>query len=128
MSWYPVLAGAPVSLLVMNILLINQFPDQEADTASGKHHWVVRLGVEKAARLYLAVVITSMALLLGLVMTGVLPSAALLSMLPQGLALRAGLQLQAHMHQPSQLEPAIKMTIGSAVLHGVLLSLILWLV
>lgn len=128
MAWYPVLASLPLSLLLMNILLINQFPDREADAASGKHHWVVRYGVEKAARLYLTIVILSMLLLLGMVLAGVLPAAALLGMLPQGVALRAGLQLQEKRNQPQQLEPAIKMTIGSAVLHGLLLSLVFWLV
>ena len=128
MAWYPVWVSLPLSLLLMNILLLNQFPDREADAASGKHHWVVRYGVDKAANLYLLVVIVSMVLLIGMVLLEILPGAALLGMLPQGIALRAALQVQEFKHQPQQLETAIKMTIGSAVLHGALLSLALWLV
>ncbi|MCB1620315.1 MAG: prenyltransferase [Thiothrix sp.] len=128
LSLYPILVGLPLSLLLLNILLINQFPDREADAACGKHHWVVRYGEEPSARLYLFNVLASMALLIGLVLAGTLPEAALLALLPQGQALRAALLLLAHARQPEQLEPAIKMTIGSMLLHGVLLSLILWLV
>lgn len=62
------------------------------------------------------------------VVLDVLPPMALLSALPLGIALRAGLQLVEHAHAPQKLEPAIKMTIGSAILHGMLLSLALWLV
>ncbi|MCB1639303.1 MAG: prenyltransferase, partial [Thiothrix sp.] len=80
---YPVLVSLPLSLLLMNILLINQFPDRAADAACGKHHWVVRCGEERAARLYLLNVLISMLLLTGLVLAGSLPEAALLALLPQ---------------------------------------------
>ncbi len=124
---YPVLVSVPLALLLMNILVINQFPDREADAASGKHHWVVRFGAIVAARLYLAAVLLAGAVLVLLVMLETLPAAALLSLLPVGIALRAALQLLENAQQPTLLEPAIKMTIGSAILHGVLLTLSLWL-
>lgn len=124
---YPVLVSVPLALLLMNILVINQFPDREADAASGKHHWVVRFGATVAARLYLAAVLLAGAVLVLLVMLETLPAAALLSLLPVGIALRAALQLLENAQQPNLLEPAIKMTIGSAILHGVLLTLSLWL-
>lgn len=123
MAWYPVLVSFPLSLLIMNILLINQFPDSQADAASGKHHWVVRFGADVAAKCYLAAVILALTCLLGLIMLGLLPKAALLSVLPLGIAIKAALQLMSFAHEPAKLEPTIKMTIGSAVLHGVLLGL-----
>lgn len=127
MAVYPVLIGLPIALLVMNILFINQFPDREADAASGKHHWVVRLGADKAPWIYLgAVGMTGIILLLS-VAASLLPVWALLGLLPLGGAFKAGLFLRQHADQPQLLEPAIKMTIGSMVLYGVLLSLLLWL-
>ncbi|OQX11669.1 MAG: 1,4-dihydroxy-2-naphthoate octaprenyltransferase, partial [Thiothrix lacustris] len=128
LAWYPIVISLPLSLLIMNILLINQFPDREADAASGKHHWVVRFGADSAAKVYVAAVLLATLLLVLWVMLDVLPPMALLSALPLGIALRAGLQLVEHAHAPQKLEPAIKMTIGSAILHGMLLSLALWLV
>lgn len=128
MAVYPVLIGLPIALLVMNILFINQFPDREADAASGKHHWVVRLGTDKAPWIYLgAVGLTVLTLLLS-VLASLLPVWALLGLIPLGVAFKAGLFLREHAQQPQALEPAIKMTIGSMVLYGVLLSLLLWLV
>lgn len=123
MAWYPVLVSFPLSLLIMNILLINQFPDSTADAASGKHHWVVRFGAAAAAKLYFAAVILALTFLLGLISLGLLPKAALISALPLGIAIKAALQLMTFAREPAKLEPAIKMTIGSAVLHGVLLGL-----
>ncbi|WP_020559818.1 prenyltransferase [Thiofilum flexile] len=127
LALYPVLVSLPLGLLLMNILLINQFPDQEADAACGKHHWVVRYGAKPMAWVYLGSVLISMLILMGLVLGGLLPVAALLALLPQGLALRAALLLIANAQQPTKLEPAIRMTIASALLHGVLLSVVLWL-
>ena len=127
MAVYPVLIGLPMALLVMNILVINQFPDREADAASGKHHWVVRLGAEKAPWIYLGAVGLTAVILLLSVAANLLPVWALLGLLPLGMAFKAGLFLRQHAHQPQALEPAIKMTIGSMVLYGVLLSLMLWL-
>ncbi len=123
MAWYPVLVSFPLSLLVMNILLINQFPDCAADAASGKHHWVVRFGAEAAAKLYFAAVLIALTFLLGLIIFGLLPKAALLSVLPLGIAIKAALQLMTFAQEPAKLEPAIKMTIGAAVSHSVLLCL-----
>ena len=128
MSWYPVWISIPIALLVMNILVINQFPDLAADKASGKHHWVVRLGTDKGPLLYLAAVTLAAIVLILLIITGLLPVWAIISGLPLLLAAKAGLLLKQHAAQPALLEPAIKMTIGSTVLHGLLLSLVLWLV
>jgi 1,4-dihydroxy-2-naphthoate octaprenyltransferase len=126
MAVYPLLTGLPIALLVMNILIINQFPDLEADAASGKHHWVVRLGTDKAPWLYLAAVLAATLILLLLVIKGLSPLMSLLGLLPLGMAFKAGLLLKQYAGQPQMLEPAIKMTIGSAILYGVLASLVLW--
>ncbi len=125
-SLYPVLVSLPVALLVMNILYINQFPDREADEASGKHHWVVRLPLDTAPWVYLLAVGLAAVLLVIYVLNGLLPAGSLLGLLPLGLALTAGLQLRAYAHEPQKLTAAIQMTIASMVLHGLVLSLTLW--
>jgi 1,4-dihydroxy-2-naphthoate octaprenyltransferase len=127
-AMYPVLISVPAALLVMNILFINQFPDCESDAASGKHHWVVRLDVGQAPLVYLVSVALAVSIVLLLVSTALLPLWSLLSLLPLVLAFKAGLSLRDHAAEPALLEPAIKMTIASMILHGLLLSLTLWLV
>lgn len=124
---YPVLIGIPVALLVANILIINQFPDLEADQASGKHHWVVRLGIRYAPYLYLSTLLLALGALLLLTISQQLPLLALISVLPFPAAIKAALLLRQHAAEPEKLEAAIKLTIAAAVLHGLLLSLALWL-
>lgn len=125
MDWYPVLISLSTALLVMNILYINQFPDHDADAAAGKHHWVVRLGLERAPLIYRLSSISAASIVSLWGMTGLLPWLALVSLLPLLPALKAGNLLRKHAQHPAALEPAIKLTIASMVLHGLLLAIIL---
>jgi 1,4-dihydroxy-2-naphthoate octaprenyltransferase len=43
----------PVGLSVFNVILINEFPDEEADRAVGKRNLVVRFGKERMGDLYI---------------------------------------------------------------------------
>jgi len=44
--------AAPIGFTIFNVILLNEFPDYLADLAAGKANLVVRLGRERAARLY----------------------------------------------------------------------------
>jgi 1,4-dihydroxy-2-naphthoate polyprenyltransferase len=110
----PWLAGVPYALLVANILYINQFPDRDADRASGKLHWVARLQPETAAWGYgLILLLAALALTAGILL-GQLPLAdagALVAWIPAMLAWR---QLRRFASTPRQLAPAIKLTLLAA--------------
>ena len=47
------LLSIPVGLSIFNVILINEFPDQEADQAVGKKNLVVRFGKERMGDLYI---------------------------------------------------------------------------
>jgi 1,4-dihydroxy-2-naphthoate octaprenyltransferase len=47
------LLSIPVGLSIFNVILINEFPDEEADRAIGKRNLVVRFGKEKMTDLYM---------------------------------------------------------------------------
>ncbi|MEZ5536549.1 MAG: 1,4-dihydroxy-2-naphthoate octaprenyltransferase [Thiolinea sp.] len=126
LTWYPVLVSIPTALLVMNILVINQFPDYEADKQSGKRHWVVRFGLQKATYLYQSFLIQAVFFVVLFTLNGTMPGWSIVSGIPLLLAGRANLLLQKHAKQPTQLETAIKLTIAAAITHGLLLSLALW--
>ena len=67
-GWLPVAAGyylqtrriaslvhwlaAPIGLTILNVILLNEFPDYLADGEAGKTNLVVRLGRERASRIY----------------------------------------------------------------------------
>jgi 1,4-dihydroxy-2-naphthoate polyprenyltransferase len=76
-----VLASLPLMLLQVGMLLAIEFPDAEGDRAAGKRTLLVRLGVERTARLYLGLLAAIYLLLPLLVLAG----------LPGRVALAAGL-------------------------------------
>jgi 1,4-dihydroxy-2-naphthoate octaprenyltransferase len=47
------LLSIPVSLSIFNVILINEFPDEEADRAIGKKNLIVRFGKERMGDLYM---------------------------------------------------------------------------
>jgi 1,4-dihydroxy-2-naphthoate octaprenyltransferase len=123
----PWLAGAPYALLVANILYINQFPDRDADRASGKLHWVARLKPQTAAWGYGLMLMLAALALLGGMLLGALPWAAacaLVAWIPAALAWR---QLRRFAATPGQLAPAIKLTLLAAHVLPLLLATILLL-
>lgn len=123
----PWLAGLPYALLVTNILFINQFPDREADRASGKLHWVARLRPDIAARGYgLILSLAVLSLLAGFIL-GALPLAAVAGLLALLPALLAWRQLTRFAATPQHLAPAIRLTLLAAHIFPLLLAAtLLW--
>ena len=112
---------------VENILLINEVPDMEADSASGKRTFPVRFGLAATANLYLAVNIAAAGIVFLLTMLGKLPILA--PLLPIGLlalafkasaGIRRGPQDRDTMTKSIETTLAIQM-IGSVWLVGCLL-------
>lgn len=123
-SLAPLPAAAAISygLLVTNILYINQFPDRRADEAAGKRHWVVILGPQRARWGYVAIGVMAYGFLLWAVGAGLLPSWALIALASAVLTAMAARDLLRYPDRPTLLAPAIKLTIGAATLHGLLLA------
>lgn len=123
----PVFSGLSYALLVANLLYINQFPDRSADLAAGKLHWVARLAVRQARWGYVLIVLLAYGWLLFGILSGGLPCMALTALLALPLSLKAASLLLRHAAEPVLLAGAIKLTIAAMLLHGVLLSLALFL-
>ncbi len=126
-AWTPVLAGLPYALLVANILYINQFPDRAADARAGKRTAIVRLGPRCARWGYPAIAGLAYALLAWAALSGRLPmwTASGLATLP--LSLLAARQLLADAERPAALAPAIKQTILATNLHGLIVTVSLFI-
>lgn len=122
LSLTPVLAGASFALLVANLLFINQFPDHDGDRQGGKLTLVVRLGPEQAKWLYFVFALVAHLFLLLAIGRNALPQTSGLALLTLLMALHAGRVLRSNASTPEALEPAIKLTIGAALLHGLLLA------
>jgi len=121
-SVLPAVAAVSYALHVANVLYINQFPDRKADAAAGKRNWVVRLGPQRARWGYVLVAAAAHGWLVATVVIGWLPWPALLALGSAVPAVKAARELLAHASQPAALLPAIKATIGAAMMHGILLA------
>jgi 1,4-dihydroxy-2-naphthoate octaprenyltransferase len=124
-SLLPVAAGLPYALLVANVLYINQFPDIRADGRAGKRTLVVRLGAAAARYGYAALIVATYGALVAAVVAGILPWPALAACLAAPLSLAALAGLWRNASVPGRLAPAIKLTIGAAMAHGLLATLAL---
>ena len=71
--------------LVNNLLLLNQYPDIEADKTVNRNHFPIKFGIKASNIIYMTFVISSQVLLVYLVSTQVLPMLSLVTLLPLSL-------------------------------------------
>jgi 1,4-dihydroxy-2-naphthoate octaprenyltransferase len=83
------ISSIPAFLLTYNLLLLNEFPDTEADIAGGRHHMVVLLGKKRARWLYAAVEAGAYVAIVAGVILGVLTPWALVGLVAGIFAFRA---------------------------------------
>lgn len=89
------------------LLLLNQFPDVEADRDAGRRHLPIAWGRPRAARMLVALYALAYASLAWGVATGVLPRACLLGLLTLPLAALAARDALRHADEPQALLPAM---------------------
>ncbi len=101
-----ILVSIPLGLLIGNFLLINEFPDYQADKSAGKRTLVVRLGRTGAGRLYALVAAAAMVLLVFLPFLGAIPTTVWLGLVALPSAVLASRRLSAYPANTSRLVPA----------------------
>jgi 1,4-dihydroxy-2-naphthoate octaprenyltransferase len=117
------LASIPVGLLMTNVLVINEFPDYQADKQVGKNHLVVRLGKKSARWLYLIILISSYLFIILFALLGMISRFTLLSLLTAPLAIKIGINTWKHYGSYKYLFPS---NVGTIVAHlsiGILLCI-----
>lgn len=87
------ICSAIALLLVSELLLINQIPDADADRQVGRRHLVIALGPETASTVVAGLLAGSYLLIGAGILTGILPAAALIALLPLPLALWISVRL-----------------------------------
>lgn len=122
----PFVMGMPYALLATNLLYINQFPDRQADAASGKRNLVVRLSLTSSIWIYLLLTGSALIWIVVMVWMGMLPLLAMLAILPMLFSFQAFRELRQFAAKPEKLLPAIKLTLASMLSHALLLTLIMF--
>lgn len=73
--------------LVNNLLLLNQYPDIQADASVGRYHFPIAYGVDRSSVVYGLFTLATITVIIGYVLTGRLPMLSLIALLPMPLAL-----------------------------------------
>ncbi len=123
LSWAPVLASLPISVLITAVIYINEFQDYEADQAVGKTTWIVRMGKQLAAARFWVFFAAAYALLLALVAFGEAPATTLLGLVALPLAVRAVQIAQEGYANSVDLAPANGYTALTHLVFGLLQTL-----
>jgi len=82
-------ASLPSALWVFNLLLLNEFPDEQPDRRGGRKTLPVQLGFRRAQCLYSALSVAAYLWIAGCVIVGAIPVQCLLALLSLPLAARA---------------------------------------
>jgi len=112
------LVSLPVSFLILAVIICNEVPDVDSDTASGKRNLIYVLGKERGWALYSAVVALSYIAVLFIAVTGLISplAAGLIFLYPLGFS--AALLLRKRSNDTVSLVKASGMTIALHALAG----------
>jgi len=127
-AWYGIVsAAAIVMLLVNNLLLLNQFPDVEADESVGRKHFPITIGRASSASIFAVQMLLSYLILVITVAAKWLPFSALLALLSFVLVPKLLQDVRQHANNIPQLIPLLGLNV--AVIHAfiLLLALGVWL-
>jgi 1,4-dihydroxy-2-naphthoate octaprenyltransferase len=88
-TWHAVIAAIPSGILVHNLLLLNEFPDVEADGRVGRKTAPIIFGGARASLIYSGFTIAVYLWIIGWVSAGVMPVFCLISLLTLPFAVKA---------------------------------------
>jgi len=122
-SWTALIASLTTFFLASNLLLLNQFPDVDADRSVGRRHLPIVTGKQKSALVYIAfLALAYMPIIVG-VLTRYLPVPSLLGLGTIILAVPTAVGVYRHATDTQKLIPFMGMNValmlGTPVLMGV---------
>jgi len=121
-TWHAVIASIPSGILVHNLLLLNEFPDVEADGQAGRRTLPIILGGARASLIYSGFSIAVYLWVIGWVSAGVMPVFCLISLLTIPFALKAIKGSRRHQDM-AQLVPAMASNVLVVLVTQLLLGI-----
>ncbi|HLC35446.1 MAG TPA: prenyltransferase [Anaerolineales bacterium] len=126
-SWTAFVASLVPFFLVNNLLLLNQFPDVEADRSIGRKHFPIVIGRRASSWIYIAFLILTYTSIAGGVLVNLLPAWALLGLLTLPLAIAAGRGAHGRAEDISNLVPFMVQNVLLNIVTPVLMAIGLFL-
>ena len=110
-SWTAFVASLIPFFLVSDLLLLNQFPDVEADRSVGRRHYPILIGRKSSSLIYGTFLLATY-LTIGLgVIFGLLPAISLLGLLGMFIAVPAGINAFRYSEDIGRLMPSLGMNV-----------------
>ena len=97
----------PPGILTSLLLLINQFPDFEADKEGGRKHLVIRFGIKKASYIYTSGMFITFGIIVLMPIINISSFWIYLALIPLPLAIKACLTAIRHGDDLSRMIPAL---------------------
>ena len=119
-SWTAFLASLVPFFLVSNLLLLNQFPDAEADQSIGRKHYPIQIGKLKSSRIYLTFLILPFVVIVIGAVSGLFPLSSLIAFLSLILVVPITRGVLAHAEKSEELIP----TLGQNVIINLVMPLL----
>lgn len=126
-SWQALIASLVPFFLVSNLLLLNQFPDVEADRSAGRRHYPILLGRMASAYIYIAFLIAAYMVVVVGVFFRLLPPFSLLALLTLVFAVQIIRSVLANAENVPALLPTMGQNVIVNLLTPVLLAIGLFL-
>ena len=111
-TWSAAVASLIPFFLVSNLLLLNQFPDAEADRSIGRRHYPILIGRKASAILYVVLLVSAYLVLLLGVAARLLPGGSLIGLVSIFAAVPACRIVLRHPEEIEKLLPAMGMNVG----------------
>ncbi len=119
----PIAAAVVPGILISNLLLLNEFPDLEADYKTGRRHLVIVLGRRKASKVYVLLIALAYSWLVITVLLRILPPATLISLATLPIAISACKDCLKHCERVEKLIPAMAKNVLVTLLTPTLLAI-----
>ncbi len=110
-DWTSFVASLVPFFLVSNLLLLNQFPDVEADRGIGRRHYPITLGRKRAALIYDAFLLFTYLSIAAGVYFGLMPEWTLLGLLTLVLAVPTAINVYRNADNMQKLAPSMGMNV-----------------
>lgn len=113
----------PPGILTLLLLLLNEFPDVEADRAGGRRHLVIAFGKMRSARIYVACLVAMYTVILASLFINSIPTMVLMGLVTLPLAVKASIIVLRYYDDTKRLIPALGMNVGIVILTDLFLAI-----
>ncbi len=122
-TWQALIASLIPFFLVSDLLLLNQFPDVEADRSVGRRHYPILLGRTVSGYIYIGFLVATYVVIIAGVVFGLLPLFSLLALLTLVLAVQVIRNVSANAENVPALIPSMGQNVIINLLTPVLLAI-----